>query len=266
MRHETLPICLALTSLLLGLYRRKPPAQPRKRGGDTCPRFRSTSVMYSAALLPDIYPFSPEVVRYDRYRLVDISPSQAQRFTRWNKFVHLRISCFRSPRRSGMRYVMPCVIPGLSSVRPMDRRTTFYRLPLPAVSFIQDGIDPPGDVALQILVGPAAVVGGWCAAGSVLPTSSGIHAICAGCRNERRFIRLCESPHFLRAVRRYRCHRCNTSTGHTDVNKVHRGGWLKWLISEELSVTPLRQKIYRGWAGVVARNALVARYPAVYPQ
>ncbi len=103
------------------------PAQPTEAAADIA---IPLNVGYAQPLLPDIYPSAPEVVRYDRYRLVDISPSQAQRYP-LEQIVHLRIPASVS-RQSGMRYIMPCVIPDIVCARPMDRRTTFIvcRYPL----------------------------------------------------------------------------------------------------------------------------------------
>ncbi len=153
MRMKTLPICLALTSLLLGGCADKP-AQPTEAVADIA---IPLNVGYAQPLLPDIYPSAPEVVRYDRYRLVDISPSQAQRYP-LEQIVHLRIPASVSPtvgdalhyalRDSGYRL---CTSDGQAN--------HLYRLPLPAVHYQMGSIRL--NVALQILVGPAsAVVGG----------------------------------------------------------------------------------------------------------
>ena len=147
MRMKTLPICLALTSLLLGGCADKP-AQPTEAAADIA---IPLNVGYAQPLLPDIYPSAPEVVRYDRYRLVDISPSQAQRYP-LEQIVHLRIPASVSPtvgdalhyalRDSGYRL---CTSDGQAN--------HLYRLPLPAVHYQMGSIRL--NVALQILVGPA---------------------------------------------------------------------------------------------------------------
>ncbi|MBD3704337.1 PilL N-terminal domain-containing protein [Klebsiella pneumoniae] len=223
MRMKTLPICLALTSLLLGGCADKP-AQPTEAVADIA---IPLNVGYAQPLLPDIYPSAPEVVRYDRYRLVDISPSQAQRYP-LEQIVHLRIPASVSPtvgdalhyalRDSGYRL---CTSDGQAN--------HLYRLPLPAVHYQMGSIRL--NVALQILVGPArqlwvddvqrevcyrlrpeytpsapdAGMSGMSGASSV----SVVTPLSAG-----------STPLPVPPV-------LNTSTGHTDVNKVHRGGWLK---------------------------------------
>ena len=220
MRMKTLPICLALTSLLLGGCADKP-AQPTEAAADIA---IPLNVGYAQPLLPDIYPSAPEVVRYDRYRLVDISPSQAQRYP-LEQIVHLRIPASVSPtvgdalhyalRDSGYRL---CTSDGQAN--------HLYRLPLPAVHYQMGSIRL--NVALQILVGPAwqlwvddvqrevcyrlrpeytpsapdAGMSGASSVSVVTPLSAGSTPL--------------PVPPVL-----------NTSNGHTDVNKVHRGGWLK---------------------------------------
>ncbi len=220
MRMKTLPICLALTSLLLGGCADKP-AQPTEAAADIA---IPLNVGYAQPLLPDIYPSAPEVVRYDRYRLVDISPSQAQRYP-LEQIVHLRIPASVSPtvgdalhyalRDSGYRL---CTSDGQAN--------HLYRLPLPAVHYQMGSIRL--NVALQILVGPAwqlwvddvqrevcyrlrpeytpsapdAGMSGASSVSVVTPLSAGSTPL--------------PVPPVL-----------NISTGHTDVNKVHRGGWLK---------------------------------------
>ncbi|WP_107337115.1 PFGI-1 class ICE element type IV pilus protein PilL2 [Proteus mirabilis] len=212
--------CLALTSLLLGGCADKP-AQPTEAAADIA---IPLNVGYAQPLLPDIYPSAPEVVRYDRYRLVDISPSQAQRYP-LEQIVHLRIPASVSPtvgdalhyalRDSGYRL---CTSDGQAN--------HLYRLPLPAVHYQMGSIRL--NVALQILVGPAwqlwvddvqrevcyrlrpeytpsapdAGMSGASSVSVVTPLSAGSTPL--------------PVPPVL-----------NTSTGHTDVNKVHRGGWLK---------------------------------------
>ncbi|WP_253701249.1 PilL N-terminal domain-containing protein [Citrobacter koseri] len=200
------------------------PAQPTEAVADIA---IPLNVGYAQPLLPDIYPSAPEVVRYDRYRLVDISPSQAQRYP-LEQIVHLRIPASVSPtvgdalhyalRDSGYRL---CTSDGQAN--------HLYRLPLPAVHYQMGSIRL--NVALQILVGPAwqlwvddvqrevcyrlrpeytpsapdAGMSGMSGASSV----SVVTPLSAG-----------STPLPVPPV-------LNTSTGHTDVNKVHRGGWLK---------------------------------------
>ncbi|MFN7073783.1 conjugal transfer protein, partial [Proteus mirabilis] len=71
MRMKILPICLALTSLLLGGCADKP-SRPAESVADTAV---PVNTGHAQPVLPDLYPSALEVVRYDRYRLVDISPS-----------------------------------------------------------------------------------------------------------------------------------------------------------------------------------------------
>lgn len=220
MRMKILPICLALTSLLLGGCADKP-SRPAEPVADTA---IPVSIGHVQPVLSDIYPSAPEVVRYDRYRLVDISPSQAQRYP-LEQIVHLRIPASVSPtvgdalhyalRDSGYRL---CTSDGQAN--------HLYRLPLPAVHYQMGSIRL--NVALQILVGPAwqlwvddvqrevcyrlrpeytpsapdAGMSGASSVSVVTPLSAGSTPL--------------PVPPVL-----------NTSTGHTDVNKVHRGGWLK---------------------------------------
>ena len=204
MRMKTLPICLALTSLLLGGCADKP-AQPTEAAADIA---IPLNVGYAQPLLPDIYPSAPEVVRYPLEQIV-----------------HLRIPASVSPtvgdalhyalRDSGYRL---CTSDGQAN--------HLYRLPLPAVHYQMGSIRL--NVALQILVGPAwqlwvddvqrevcyrlrpeytpsapdAGMSGASSVSVVTPLSAGSTPL--------------PVPPVL-----------NTSTGHTDVNKVHRGGWLK---------------------------------------
>lgn len=83
------------------------------------------------------YPWPPPVVRYDRYRLVGISPSQAG-VTRWNNLASSAYSCFRLPDSRGcIHYAY--VIPDIVCTSDDGRADTLYRLPL---LFIYHGIDP----------------------------------------------------------------------------------------------------------------------------
>ena len=217
MRMKTLPICLALTSLLLGGCADKP-AQPTEAAADIA---IPLNVGYAQPLLPDIYPSAPEVVRYDRYRLVDISPSQAQRYP-LEQIVHLRIPASVSPtvgdalhyalRDSGYRL---CTSDGQAN--------HLYRLPLPAVHYQMGSIRL--NVALQILVGPAWQL--WvddvqrevCYRLRPEYTPSAPDAGMSGASSVSVVTPLSAGSTPLPVL--------NTSTGHTDVNKVHRGGWLK---------------------------------------
>ncbi|EPD1271275.1 PilL N-terminal domain-containing protein [Escherichia coli] len=220
MRMKTLPICFALTSLLLGGCADKP-SRPAEPVADTA---IPVNTGLAQPVSPDIYPSAPEVVRYDRYRLVDISPSQAQRYP-LEQIVHLRIPASVSPtvgdalhyalRDSGYRL---CTSDGQAN--------RLYRLPLPAVQYQMGPVRL--NVALQILAGPAwqllvddvqrevcyrlrpeympsapdAGRGSASSVSAATPLSAGSTPLSA--------------PPVL-----------NTSAGHTGVNKVHRGGWLK---------------------------------------
>ncbi len=163
-------------------------------------------------------------MRYDRYRLVDISPSQAQRYP-LEQIVHLRIPASVSPtvgdalhyalRDSGYRL---CTSDGQAN--------HLYRLPLPAVHYQMGSIRL--NVALQILVGPA-----W----QLWVDDVQRKCVTDFVRNTRHLRRMqgMSGASSVSVVTPLSAGSTplpvppvlNTSTGHTDVNKVHRGGWLK---------------------------------------
>ncbi|EGO0724166.1 TPA: PilL N-terminal domain-containing protein [Escherichia coli] len=220
MRIKTLPICFALTSLLLGGCADKP-SRPAKPVVDTA---IPVNTGQAQPVSPDIYPSAPEVVRYDRYRLVDISPSQAQRYP-LEQIVHLRIPASVSPTvGDALHYALRDS--GYHLCTSDGQANRLYRLPLPAVQYQMGPVRL--NVALQILAGPAwqllvddvqrevcyrlrpeympsvpdAGKGSASSVSAATPLSAGSTPLPA--------------PPVL-----------NTSAGHTGVNKVHRGGWLK---------------------------------------
>lgn len=148
MRMKNLPIFLALTTVLLsGCVHKQTqlPAEPVV-GAE-----RPAKAGNRQTVSPDIYRSAPEVVRYDHYRLVDISPSRAQQYP-LEQIIHLRIPPSVSPtvgdalhyalRESGYRL---CSVSGQANV--------LYRQPLPAV---QSQLGPVRlSDALQIFGGPA---------------------------------------------------------------------------------------------------------------
>ena len=205
MRMKTLPICFALTSLLLGGCADKL-SRPAEPVADTA---IPVNTGQAQPVSPDIYPSAPEVVRYDRYRLVDISPSQAQRYP-LEQIVHLRIPASVSPtvgdalhyalRDSGYRL---CTSDGQAN--------RLYRLPLPAVQYQMGPVRL--NVALQILAGPA-----W-----QLLVDDVQREVCYRLRPEY----MPSAPDAGRGSASSVSAVTPLSAGHTGVNKVHRGGWLK---------------------------------------
>lgn len=163
MRMKTLPICPALTHCCWGLCSDKP-AQFYGSGG----RHRdSTNVGYALSRCsPDIiYPSAPEVVRCDRYRLVDISFSQAQLPAGTNSFICVFL--FAPGQSRGCATLCPCGF-RISSVHWWTANSPFIivcRYPL----FIIRRGSIRLNVALQILLPVRPGSCGWCN-GSVLPT------------------------------------------------------------------------------------------------
>lgn len=220
MRIRTLPICLGFTSLLLGGCADKP-SRPAEPVADTA---ISLNTGHAQSVLPDIYPSAPEVVRYDRYRLVDISPSQAQRYP-LEQIVHLRIPASVSPtvgdalhyalRDSGYRL---CTSDGQAN--------RLYRLPLPAVQYQMGPIRL--NVALQLLAGPAWQL--WVddvqrevcyrLRPEYMPSAPDAGMVSASSVFVATPLSAGSTPLPVPPV-------LNTSAGHAGVNKVHRGGWLK---------------------------------------
>lgn len=140
-------ILLLVTPLLLtacSQTQTRLPAEPPALSSHTVAPVRQT-------VNPDIYDRAPEVVRYDRYRLVDISPTHAQQFP-LEQIVSLRIPGAMNPTvGDALRYVLResgwrlCSLSGQAD--------TLYRQPLPAV---QNRLGPVRlSVALQLLAGPA---------------------------------------------------------------------------------------------------------------
>ncbi|EGB0931751.1 PilL N-terminal domain-containing protein [Escherichia coli] len=100
---------------------------------------------------PDVYAASPEVVRYDRYLLVDTSPSAAQRAP-LEQTIDIRIPASLSPTvADAMRYALRQSGYSLCSTTPVNR--VLYNQMLPAVHY---QLGPMRlSQALQILAGSA---------------------------------------------------------------------------------------------------------------
>ncbi|TGB71005.1 MULTISPECIES: hypothetical protein [unclassified Escherichia] len=98
---------------------------------------------------PDVYAASPEVVRYDRYLLVDTSPSAAQRAP-LEQTIDIRIPASLSPTvADSMRYALRQSGYSLCSTTPANR--VLYNQRLPAVHY---QLGPMRlSQALQILAG-----------------------------------------------------------------------------------------------------------------
>lgn len=99
----------------------------------------------------DIYANVPEVVRYDRYLLVNTDPLAAQRDP-LSQVIDIRIPSSLQPSvADGMRYVLQQS--GYSLCTVGDASEVLYRQPLPSVHF------QPGPMrlrtALQVMAGPA---------------------------------------------------------------------------------------------------------------
>ncbi|MFF0901175.1 PFGI-1 class ICE element type IV pilus protein PilL2 [Proteus mirabilis] len=216
MRMKTLPICFALTSLLLGGCADKP-SQPPEPVADT-----ATPV--NTGHIPDVYPSVPEVVRYDRYRLVDISPSQAQRYP-LEQIVHLRIPSSVSPTvGDALHYTLRDT--GYRLCAGSEQTNRLYRLPLPAVQYQMGPMRL--NVALQLLAGPAwqllvdDVQREVCyrLRPEYTPSGPAVRAVNHSSSSVATPLSAGSEPLPVPPV-------LNTSSGHTSVKPVHRGGWLK---------------------------------------
>lgn len=145
---KPIPILLSLSALLLSACTAKPISPTNK---NTHSPSQSVGVVSPRQTLsPDLYSAAPEVVRYDRYRLVDISPPRAQQYP-LEQVIHLRIPTSVSPTvGDALEYVLR-----ESGYRrcTTGRADALYRLPLPAV---QARLGPMRlSDALQVLGGPA---------------------------------------------------------------------------------------------------------------
>lgn len=220
MRMKTLPICLALTSVLLGGCADKP-SRPAELVADSA---IPVNTSHARPVLPDLYLSVPEVVRYDRYRLVDISPSQAQRYP-LEQIVHLRTPASVSPTvGDGLHYALRDS--GYHLCTSDGQANRLYRLPLPAVQYQMGPIRL--NVALQILAGPAwqllvdDVQREVCyrLRPEYTPSESAVSAVPPSSASVTAPLSAGSTPLPVPPV-------LNTSAGHSGVNKVHRGGWLK---------------------------------------
>lgn len=145
---KPIPILLSLSALLLSACTAKSTSLPNEN--TVCPSQNVGSVSSRQTLSPDLYSSSPEVVRYGRYRLVDISPAQAQRYP-LAQVVSLRIPASVSPTvGDALQYVLRDSGYRLCTT---GQANALYRLPLPAV---QNQLGPVRlSDALQVLGGPA---------------------------------------------------------------------------------------------------------------
>lgn len=140
--HIPMAVCLA-ASILAGCKQKL--QQP-----DTQPHPVALNGNVQPARL-DVYATSPEVVRYDRYLLVDISPSTAQR-SPLEQTIDIRIPASLSPTvADAMRYALRQSGYSLCSTTPANR--VLYNQTLPAVHY---QLGPMRlSQALQILAGSA---------------------------------------------------------------------------------------------------------------
>ncbi|CDL79984.1 PilL N-terminal domain-containing protein [Xenorhabdus cabanillasii] len=104
-----------------------------------------------SAALPDIYQSPPEVVRYDRYLLVDTSPEMAQRYP-LKQMVQLKMPSSLKPTvGEAMRYALRQSGYRLCSVS--GQADTLYQQSLPAPHYQLGPVRL--NVALQMLAGSA---------------------------------------------------------------------------------------------------------------
>ncbi|EGT3611407.1 conjugal transfer protein [Morganella morganii] len=152
MRIKPFPMLFSLSALLLSACTAKQTPLPTEPAGSVTSLSQNAGVVTPRQTLsPDLYSSVPEVVRYDRYRLVDISPSQAQWYP-LAQVVSLRIpDSVSSTVGDALRYVL-----GGSGYRLCTaggQANALYSLPLPAV---QNQLGPVRlSDALQVLGGPA---------------------------------------------------------------------------------------------------------------
>ena len=102
-------------------------------------------------VVPDSYAVTPEVVRYDRYLLIDTSPNAAQ-IAPLEQIIDVRIPASFTPNiDDAMRYVLRQS--GYSLCRIDDSNSVLYNQILPAVHY---HLGPMRlSQALQIMAGPA---------------------------------------------------------------------------------------------------------------
>ncbi|PHM28341.1 PilL N-terminal domain-containing protein [Xenorhabdus innexi] len=121
-----------------------------KHKATTVPSFATPLDNISAAL-PDIYQSPPEVVRYDRYLLVDTSPEIAQRYPLKQMVQFKMPSSLKPTVGEAMRYVLRQSGYRLCSVSGQSE--TLYQQPLPAPHYQLGPVRL--NVALQLLAGSA---------------------------------------------------------------------------------------------------------------
>lgn len=140
--HIPVAVCLAV-GLLAGCTQKL--QQP-----DTQPHPMALNGNVQPARL-DVYAATPEVVRYDRYLLVDTSPSAAQRAP-LEQTIDIRIPASLSPTvADAMRYALRQSEYALCSTTPANR--VLYNQMLPAVHYQLGPVRL--SQALQILAGSA---------------------------------------------------------------------------------------------------------------
>ncbi|WP_266118535.1 PFGI-1 class ICE element type IV pilus protein PilL2 [Escherichia albertii] len=140
--HIPMTVCLA-ASILAGCTQKL--QQP-----DTQPHPAALNGNIQPARL-DVYGTAPEVVRYDRYLLIDTSPSAAQR-TPLEQTIDIRIPASLSPTvADAMRYALHQSGYSLCGITPANQ--VLYNQMLPAVHY---QLGPMRlSQALQILAGEA---------------------------------------------------------------------------------------------------------------
>ncbi|VTP17339.1 hypothetical protein PUATCC27989T_05340 [Phytobacter ursingii] len=140
--HISMAVCLA-ASILAGCTHKL--QQP-----DTQPHPTALNGNVQPARM-DVYASSPEVVRYDRYLLIDTSPSAAQRAP-LEQTIDIRIPASLSPTvADAMRYALRQSGYSLCSTTQANR--VLYNQKLPAVHYQQGPMRL--SQALQILAGEA---------------------------------------------------------------------------------------------------------------
>ncbi len=151
MRMKSVPILFSLSALFLSACAPKQTQMSLPAESPASLSQSATAVSARQTLSADLYSSAPEVVRYDRYRLVDISPTQAQRYP-LAQVVSLRIPASVSPTvGDALRYVLR--ESGYRLCTTGGQANALYQHPLPAVQY-QLGPVRLSD-ALQIFGGPA---------------------------------------------------------------------------------------------------------------
>lgn len=149
MRINSSPLLLPLLTLMLSACAPKQTQLATEPANSSSKRVAATSQRQT--LTPDLYASAPEVVRYDRYRLVDISPAAAQRYP-LAQVISLHIPTTLAPTvGDAVQYALR--ESGYRLCTSSEQANALYRLPLPAV---QNQLGPIQlSDALQVLGGPA---------------------------------------------------------------------------------------------------------------